>query len=114
MILGVIGIVVPLLPTTPFLLLAAYCYARSSPRLLHWMLTNRWCGEYIRKYREGRGIPLRQKVITLGILWLTICYGALAVAEKLWLRGLLFGIAVAVSAHLLRVKTRESRAELLE
>lgn len=111
MVLGVIGVVVPLLPTTPLLLLAACCYARSSPRLLQWLLNNRWCGEYIRNYREGKGIPLRQKMITLAILWLTIGYGALAVAEQWWLRGLLMGVAVVVTAHLLRVKTRKALAE---
>ncbi len=59
--LAVVGIFVPILPTTPFLLLAAVCYARSSQRFLAWLLTNRWFGSYIKNYREGRGIPVSRE-----------------------------------------------------
>jgi uncharacterized protein len=104
-VLGVLGIFLPLLPTTPFLLLAAYCYARSSPRMLHWLLTNRWFGAYIRNYREGRGIPLREKIIALTTLWLTIGYTALYAVPIWWVRLLLLVIALGVTTHLLRVKT---------
>ena len=75
-VLGVLGMFLPVLPTTPFLLLAAICYARSSKRFYNWLMTNRWCGAYIRNYREGRGIPLKQKVLTILLLWLTIGYAA--------------------------------------
>ncbi|MEI8132046.1 MAG: YbaN family protein, partial [Leptolinea sp.] len=71
-IFGVIGMALPILPTTPFLLLAAFFYARSSKRFYSWLMTNRIFGEYLRNFREGRGIPLRQKVIVIGIFWLTI------------------------------------------
>ena len=70
--LGMLGVFVPVLPTTPFLLMAAVCYAPSPRRFYHWLMTNRWCGDYVRHYREGRGIPLRQKAITALLLWLTI------------------------------------------
>ena len=62
MALGIAGIFLPLLPTTPFLLLAAACYVRSSPRLYRWLMNHRWTGEYIRDYREKRGLPLRTKI----------------------------------------------------
>ena len=61
--LGVIGIFLPILPTTPFLLLTAWLYAKSSPTLYHWLLTNKYFGKYIRRYRQGLGIPLKTKII---------------------------------------------------
>ena len=85
-ILGIAGIFLPLLPTTPFLLLAAFCYSRSSARFYHWLITNRWFGEYIRNYREGRGMPLKQKVIALSLLWLTMSYSIWFVVSQWWVQ----------------------------
>ncbi len=103
--LGVVGIFLPVLPTTPFLLLAAVCYARSSKRFLDRLLANRWCGGYIRNYREGRGIPLQQKALTITLLWLTIGSTTGFAVSIWWVRLVLLGIAVAVTIHLLRIKT---------
>jgi len=103
--LGVIGIFVPILPTTPFLLLAAFCYARSSQRFLHWLLANRWFGAYIKNYREGRGIPRREKVFTIIALWLTIGFSSLYAVSVWWGRLLLTMIAIGVTVHLLRIRT---------
>lgn len=103
--LGILGIFLPVLPTTPFLLLAAYCYGRSSERFSHWLLTNRWFGAYITNYRQGRGIPLREKVLTLVALWLTIGFTALKVVRVWWGRGLLLAVAIGVTIHLCRIKT---------
>ncbi len=103
--LAVFGLFVPLLPTTPLLLLAAVCYARSSERFYHWLMTNRWFGAYIRNYREGRGIPLWHKAAAISLLWLTIGYAAWVVAPQWWVKGILLGIAVAVTVHLLKTKT---------
>lgn len=103
--LGVIGIFVPILPTTPFLLLAAFFYARSSPRFLHVLLHNRWLGAYIRNYREGRGIPLRMKAITITGLWTTIGLTIIMAVASPWGRLALVGVAVAVTVHLLKIKT---------
>src|SRR5512137_972615 len=66
---GTVGIFVPLLPTTPFYLLAAACFFRSSDRLYNWLIGNRWCGPYIRNYREHRAIPRHAKIIALILLW---------------------------------------------
>ena len=104
-VLGVLGVFLPVLPTTPFLLLAAICYARSSKRFYNWLTTNRWCGEYIRNYREGRGIPLKQKVLTILLLWLTIGYAALFVISLWWVKLILLVIAVGVTIHLVSIKT---------
>lgn len=103
--LGVLGMFLPVLPTTPFLLLAAACYGRSSERCYRWLTSNRWCGEYIRNYREGRGLPMRQKILTLLLLWLTIGSTVYWALSQWWLRALLIGIATGVTIHLLRIKT---------
>ncbi len=103
--LGVVGMFVPVLPTTPFLLLAAACFARSSERFSRWLLTNRWCGEYIRNYREGRGMLLGQKILTLLLLWLTIGGTVWLTALAWWGDVLLVGVAVGVTAHLIHIKT---------
>jgi uncharacterized membrane protein YbaN (DUF454 family) len=109
--LGVLGVFLPVLPTTPFLLLAAVCYARSSERFYSWLLNNRWCGEYIRNYREGRGIPLKQKVFAIMLLWLTIGYAALFVVSLWWIKLILVAIAVGVTVHLVRIKTYKPEAK---
>lgn len=103
--LGTLGILLPLLPTTPFLLLAAWCYARSSRRFHLYLLTNRWFGGYIHNYRAGRGMPLKQKVFTLLLLWLTVGYSAWRAVDQWWLRLVLLGIAFGVTLHLLRIRT---------
>jgi uncharacterized membrane protein YbaN (DUF454 family) len=110
-LLGIVGMVLPVLPTTPFLLLAAFCYARSSKRFYDWLTTNRWSGEYIRNYREGRGVRLWHKVLALSLLWLTIGYSAWFVLPQWWLKATLLGIAIGVSIHLLRMKTYKPENE---
>lgn len=103
--LGIIGIFLPLLPTTPFLLLAAACYIRSSERFYHALMHNKYAGKFIRNYREKRGIPLRSKLIALLMLWTTISYSALFVIPLLLIKILLFGIAIGVTVHLVTLKT---------
>lgn len=115
-ILGVLGMFIPVLPTTPFLLLAAYCFSHSSERFYNWLINNRCCGEYIRNYREGKGIPVRQKIITIILLWLMIGFTIWQYVNSLWLILVLFLIAVLVSIHILKIrtfkpKTQKSRLE---
>jgi uncharacterized membrane protein YbaN (DUF454 family) len=81
------------------------CYARSSPRFYNWLLTNRWFGEYIRNYRAGHGIPLKQKILTSTVLWLTIGYTALWAVPLWWIQLILLAIATGVTIHLVRMKT---------
>ena len=103
--LGALGIFLPLLPTTPFLLLAAACYIRSSEKFYRWLITNKWFGSYIRNYREGRGVPLSTKVIAISLLWITIGYSALFVVGSLFFRAILILIAFGVTTHLVLLKT---------
>jgi uncharacterized protein len=103
--LGVAGLFLPIVPTTPFLLLAAWCYARSSRRVYAWLMTNRWCGAYIRNYREGRGISRAHKTACLLLLWLAIGSTAGFAVTRWWVRLALLAIAVAVTVHVLRIKT---------
>ncbi len=112
--LGFLGVFLPLLPTTPFLLLAAACYVRSSERFYHWLIHHKWFGEYIRNYQAGHGIPLRAKIFSISLLWLTIGFSAFVVMSNLHIRLFLLLIAIGVTWHLLAVKTlREDEKSLL-
>ena len=103
--LGMVGVFVPLLPTTPFLLLAAACFVRSSDRLYAWLIHHRWFGSYISNYREHRAISLGSKIAALALLWGTIACSAVCAARTWWLRTLLAIVALAVTVHLLHLKT---------
>lgn len=103
--LGVLGIFLPLLPTTPFLLLAAACYGRSSKRFYGWLMTNRWFGNYLSSHREKKGIPLKVKLSAISLLWMTILFSAAFVVDILFIRIILILIAVGVTVHILRIRT---------
>ncbi|HPG40027.1 MAG TPA: YbaN family protein [bacterium] len=114
--LGSLGLFLPVLPTTPFLLLAAACYARGSVRLYNWLLTNRWFGHYIRNYREGKGISLRHKVTALLLLWVGIGSTVCFFIHYWWLKVMLLIIAAAVTLHIVRIKTyrpEENRSRII-
>lgn len=102
--LGVLGMFLPLLPTTVFLLMAAYCYSRSSERFHTWLLNNRFCGSYISNYKSGKGISIRQKISTIAILWASISFSIWMLSAGFWLTLLLVAIAVGVSLHLILLK----------
>ena len=112
LILGGVGIVLPLLPTTPFLLLAAVCYARSSESWYHWLLHNRWFGSYIRNWHEGKGIPMKTKVLSILFLILTLGYSAAFVVPFLIGKVALIIVAVCVSVHILSLPTLEPDAKV--
>ena len=102
--LGVIGIFLPVLPTTPFLLLAAACFARSSPRFYHWLVEHPRLGPWIRDYLNGEGIPLKGKVYAIGLMWASIglsCY----LVPLFWARVFMLTSAVLVTVYILRQKT---------
>lgn len=104
--LGVAGIFLPLLPTTPFLLLSAWLFVRSSPRLYDWLMSHPRLGEYIRNFREERAIPLRVKIVSVSLIWLTIGFCILSVvSEWWWAQAALALLATAISWHILSYDT---------
>ena len=103
--LGILGIFLPVLPTTPFLLLAAALYVRSSERLYNWLMQHRHLGPYIKNFRENKAIPLRVKIVSVGLVWVTLLYCAVFVAKEWWMSLVFVIIATAVSIHILHYKT---------
>ena len=72
--IGLMGIVIPGLPTTPLMILAAACFAKSSQRFYDWIINNRMFGEHVKNYREGNGIPKRSKPVILGTMWTFVLF----------------------------------------
>lgn len=106
-ILAILGVFLPLLPTTPFLLLASACYLRGSKRMHRWLLNNRVFGEYLRNYEEGKGIPLKAKVIALVLLWASLALSIYKV-QITPLQFMLIMLGIGVSIFLLKMKTLDT------
>ena len=111
LVLGIIGIFIPLLPTTPFLLSAAACYFRGSKKFYNWLIKNKWVGKYIKNYQEGRGVPLNVKSISIIFLWLTIIFSTLIIVSNFIIRIILFIIAIGVTIHIMTIKTLDRNEE---
>lgn len=105
LLLGIVGIAVPLLPTTPLLLLAAACYFRGSARMYRWMMTNKYFGQYLEDYWAGRGMPLKVKIGTVSLLWAVITFSAIFATSSTILRIGLFVVALGVTIHIVTLKT---------
>lgn len=103
--LGVVGIFLPLLPTTPFLLLAAALYVRSSERLYSWLLHQRLLGPYLRNFMERKAIPLHAKVIAISMMWATMLYCIFFLIPLVWVKILMAAIACGVTIYILSFKT---------
>ena len=108
LILGIIGIVVPILPTTPFILLSAFLFLHSSKKLHNWLHENRFFGKYLKSYREGYGIPLKMKLFFVAILNASILYSVFYVVSNIWINVFLIVIAISVSIHLFMIKTNHN------
>jgi uncharacterized membrane protein YbaN (DUF454 family) len=100
--LGAAGVVLPLLPATPFFLLAAGSFARTSPRFHRWLTEHQFFGRIIRAYRERRGLTSREKALTLIALWVSLGVSALLVSRP-FPRIVLATVAVGVTLHILRI-----------
>lgn len=103
--LGIMGIFLPVLPTTPFLLLSAALFLRSNRRLYDWLLNHPELGPYIRNFMEYKAIPLRVKVVSISLIWLTLTYCAVAVVEHWALKAMFLLLAAAITIHILSYKT---------
>ena len=104
--LGIIGIFLPLLPTTPFLLFAAFCYARSSKKFYAKLLAHRWFGPYIHQWQEDRSIPLKAKIIAITMIIITIGISIIFFTPLLVVKILLTVVAVSVIVFLIYVPNR--------
>ena len=105
--LGIIGIVVPILPTTPFLLLSSYLFLNSSEKLYNRLRNNKILGQYIKDFQDDKAIPLKVKISSISLLWITISISAIFFVHILWLKLLLFAIAIGVTIHILHYKTKK-------
>ncbi|MDP6650738.1 MAG: YbaN family protein [Gammaproteobacteria bacterium] len=102
LVLGVVGAFLPLLPTVPLVLLAAFCFARSSERLHIWLLSNRHFGTIVRNFEAGQGIPRRVKIRAITVVWISMGISCSIVAQVL-LCTMLFLIGMGVSIYLWRL-----------
>lgn len=103
--LGIVGAVLPILPTTPFLLIAAGCYVRSSERLYNWLVEHERFGPAVRRYIRHKAIPLRVKIVSLAIAWAVLGGTALFLVDSLWVKALLIAVLLAKTAFMVRVPT---------
>lgn len=100
-ILGVVGIFLPIMPTTPFILLAAWCFAQSSPRFHQWLRNHKHLGLIVRSWEDGNGIPRKVRNRVIFLLWFSLCFSTLLLRS--WPIGLVFlAVGVGVTVYLLR------------
>lgn len=103
--MGIIGIFVPVWPTTVFFIIAAWCFAKSSDRFYQWLINHPHFGKFIKDYRENRGMLLKSKIISIAMISIVIGTSAFFFTDKLWLRILLIAIAIGVIWHILSLNT---------
>lgn len=106
--LGFLGVFIPLLPTTPFLLLALYFFARSSPESAERLASNKILGCYIEAYYKKSGMSRRVKIRTLVLLWSVVIGSSLFYLDNIWICIMLWVMAIAVSVHILMMRAKES------
>ena len=109
--LGVLGIFLPVLPTTPFLLLAAWLFAKSSDKLYNKLLENKYVGNYIKNFREHRSIPMLTKIFAISMIWISIGISVVFAVKILWVKIVLISIATIVTAYILSFKTKRQSPE---
>lgn len=101
LIVGSIGIILPLLPTTPFLLLSLACFIRSSDRLYDFILNNKYLAPYVKDYMNGNGIPKKVKIRAITLIWITIGFSTIFIIDKSIIRIVLLSTASIVSLYIL-------------
>jgi uncharacterized membrane protein YbaN (DUF454 family) len=107
LVIGAIGLFLPVIPTTPLVILAAACYYRGSERLHAWILSSRWFGETIKNYQEGRGLTRDTKARAIFLMWMTIIISAWFFVNNLFVRVAMIGVAIGVTVYLVRLPTLE-------
>ncbi len=104
LVVGIIGIFLPVLPTTPLLLLAAFCYYRGSKRLYDWLMQHPKLGRYIKNFRENKIIPRHAKVYILTLLWASLLF-CTYILDPILLKILMMVIAIGVTWHILSYRS---------
>lgn len=108
--IGVIGIFLPLLPTTIFLILASICFLKSSPKANEWLRNHKILGGYIDNYQNKTGLTIKSKIINIITLWISISVSALLFTDKTYIKLLLLSIAIGVTVHLIMIKTKKNQS----
>ena len=105
---GIIGIFLPILPTTIFLIIGSYFFMKGSPKLNKKLLSNKYLGPYIKNYRENRGMPLKSKITSITMIWLSILATIIFFLDNIYLQILLLIVAISVSTYIYSLNTLES------
>lgn len=103
--LGIIGIFLPLLPTTIFLILASACFVKGSPKANEWLRNHKILGLYLKNYQDKTGLTIKAKIVNISFLWIMILISVFYFTDVLYIRILLLVIAAGVTLHLLMIKT---------
>ena len=106
--LGAVGVVLPVMPTTPFVLLAAVCFSASNKRVAAWLQQNRIFGPFIENYRTKKGIGIPQKILSIAFLWTGLII-SMVMVQTTWIYIVLGIVGIGVTTHLLLIKTKKSR-----
>ena len=104
--LGLLGVFIPLLPTTPFLLLAAWSFLRSSPRLHSWLINHRICGEYVYNYTEYRSVRRGTKRVAILTLWLSMAT-SMCLVQRVHVTLILMAVGALVTLHIASLRQFE-------
>ncbi len=105
LVLGALGILFPGLPTTPFLLLAAALYSRSSKRLHKWLINNRLFGEYIKNFKERKAISLPTKISSISLMWIMIICSCCFFVESILLRSIIITVGLIGTVVMIKIPT---------
>lgn len=104
--LAMLGALLPLLPTTPFLIASAACFYRSSERFYNLIMFNRYFGHYLRDYQAGKGIPLRVKITSMSFLWASTLISVIFFITATWLMILVIAFSTAITVHVFMIRTK--------
>ncbi len=104
--IGVIGIFLPVLPTTIFLILASACFVKSSPKANEWLRNHKILGIYIKNYQDKTGLTVKSKIFNITFLWIMILLSAFYFTDEWYIKLILIGIAIGVTIHLMMIKTK--------
>ena len=106
--LSVLGAILPLVPTTPFLIVAAACFYKSSGRFYRWIMFNRFFGQYLRDYTSGKGIPLHIKILSVIFLWVSTLVSVFIFIPYLWLEIVVITLNLAITIHIFWSRTKKA------